>query len=156
MGTLCLAKFIHGHAIIYLLFANYTPAYYCRDTSIHPSELIQYNNSCNSRHADGPMYCYYEKGKHQPESDYETIPTQFALTCDRAWINPLMTSINRGGYMIGALLSTWLVKYFGLRDPLMVILFINGLIFISLGFTTDIMLVCFLRLVNGVFGGGRL
>ena len=81
----------------------------------------------------------YEKGKHQPAPDYKTIPTQFALTCDRAWINLLMTSINRGGYMIGALLSTWLVKYVGLRDPLMVILFINGLIFISLGFTTDIM-----------------
>ena len=39
------------------------------------------------------------------------------------------------------------------RDPLMIILLLNVFIFISLGYTTDVVLLCFLRLVNGVVGG---
>ena len=138
MITLCFVKVVHGHATISPLFSNFVPPYYCSSTLVNRTEMIEYNNTCNGQHADGPMYCYYDKGIHQPSDDYETIPTLFALTCDRAWINPFVTSLNRGGLVIGALLSAWFVKYFGLRDPLIIILCMNGLIFISLGYTTNI------------------
>ena len=152
MMILCYARFCDGFAIIFPLFGQYTPAYFCTDRPVNELE-IQFNNTCHGTHANGPLRCFYEKGRYQPTSDFETIPTAFALTCDRAWINALIVSLHRGGQAVSGFICNWMVLNFGLRDSLITMMIVVGLIYVALPYSASIILVCFFKFVIGLFGG---
>ena len=130
---LSLNGFHSGCNYIFPVFAQYTPRYECVSANSSAGD------SCDI------STCVFDKAEYQPRIDYETIPTEFKLICNREWINSLTTALPIAAMMIGNGMTGWLSKRIDVRNLIIFSRVLSGIFLIGLSFANNIILVIILR-----------
>ncbi|XP_069683757.1 solute carrier family 22 member 3-like [Periplaneta americana] len=130
-------------------FQGYTPRFFCQVDNISATLegcVKHLNTSVVQSEPSCPRGYQFES-----ERDDWTVVTEWQLVCERRFLRPLIATIYFCGVTVGAIVCGLLADKYGRRPVVLICLYVQGLLGISLYFTNSLEVFMVLRFIQGFF-----